>query len=125
MNQQQKDLMNKAQESLNAAKLLKENNYFDYAVSRAYYAMFYIAEAFLEGENQKFSSHAAVISAFGRDFAKSGKVPQNFHRSLIDAQTLRQISDYGKFQAISKQQAEQQIINAEKFIEYALKNLDE
>lgn len=124
MNLQQQTLINKAQESLNAAKLLKDNNYFDYAVSRAYYAMFYIAEAFLEGENKHFSSHAAVISSFGRDFAKLGKVPQDFHRILIDAQALRQISDYGKFQAISKQQAEQQIINAEIFIDYALKHLE-
>lgn len=123
MNLQQQNLLNKAQESLNAAKLLKTNNYFDYAVSRAYYTMFYIAEAFLEGEQQQFSSHAAVISAFGRDLAKSGKVPQDFHRFLIDAQALRQISDYGKFQSISEQQAQQQIINAEKFINYALKNL--
>jgi uncharacterized protein (UPF0332 family) len=97
MTSQQQDLISKAQESLNAAKLLKANHYFEYAVSRAYYAMFYIAEAFLEGENKQFSSHAAVISAFGRDFANLGKVPQDFHRTLIDAQTLRQISDYGKF----------------------------
>jgi uncharacterized protein (UPF0332 family) len=123
MNPQQQDLFNKAQESLNAARLLKDNNYFDYAVSRAYYAMFYIAEAYLEGESQQFSSHAAVISSFGRDFAKSGKVPKEFHRFLIDAQALRQTSDYGKFQTISEQQAQQQIINAEKIINYAVKNL--
>jgi uncharacterized protein (UPF0332 family) len=123
MNSQQQTLMSKAQESLNAAILLKDNNYFDYAVSRAYYAMFYIAEAFLEGENKQFSSHAAVISSFGRDFARLGKVPQDFHRIIIDAQALRQMSDYGKFQAISKQQAEQQIVNAERFIDYALKHL--
>ncbi|MDJ0731425.1 MAG: hypothetical protein QNJ33_15685 [Crocosphaera sp.] len=51
------------------------------------------------------------------------KAPQDFHRILIDAQALRQISDYGKFQAISKQQAEQQVINAERFIDYALKHI--
>ena len=123
MNPQQQDLLNKAQESLNAARLLKDNNYFDYAVSRAYYAMFYIAEAYLEGESQQFSSHAAVISSFGRDFAKPGKVPKEFHRFLIDAQALRQTSDYGKFQTISEQQAQQQIINAEKIINYAVKHL--
>ncbi|MCY7334007.1 MAG: HEPN domain-containing protein [Pseudanabaena sp. CAN_BIN31] len=123
MNPQQQDLLNKAQESLNAAKLLKDNNYFDYAISRAYYAMFYIAEAYLEGESQQFSSHAAVISSFGRNFAKSGKVPREFHRFLIDAQALRQTSDYGKFQTISEQQAQQQIINTEKIIDYAIENL--
>lgn len=124
MTPQQQNLLNKAQESLEAAKLLKANNYFDYAVSRAYYGMFYVAEAFLEGENQQFSSHAAVISTFGRDFAKLGKVPQEFHRILIDAQSLRQISDYGKFQSISEKQAYQQIINAEKFINHGVSNLE-
>lgn len=124
MTPQQQALINKAQESIDAAKLLQANNYFDIAVSRSYYAMFYIAEAFLEGESKKFSSHAAVISAFGRDFARLGKVPQDFHRLLIDAQTLRQIGDYGKFQAISLHQVSQQIMNAERFIDYALKNID-
>ena len=123
MNPQQRDLLNKAQESLNAAKLLKNNDYFDYAVSRAYYAMFYIAEAYLEGENQQFSSHAAVISSFGKNFAKLGTVPQEFHRFLIDAQALRQTSDYGKFQTISEQQANQQIQNAEEFVNFALTNI--
>ena len=123
MNLQQQDLLSKAQESLEAAKLLRENKYFDYAVSRAYYAMFYIAEAYLESEDEQFSSHAAVISNFGRNFAKLGKVPIEFHRFLIDGQALRQTSDYGKFQTISEQQARQQIINAERFIEFALENL--
>ncbi len=39
----------KAQDSLRAAKLLEENELIDFAASRAYYAMFYVAEAFLIG----------------------------------------------------------------------------
>ncbi len=116
MNSQQRNLISKAVESLEAAKLLQDNQYFDYAVSRAYYTMFYLAEALLEEEAKNFSSHAAVISAFGRDFAKLGKVPREFHRFLIDAQSLRQTGDYGKFQAISEYQANQQIEHAEQFL---------
>ena len=40
-------LVKKAQESLRAAKLLAEDELYDFAALRAYYAMFYIAEAFL------------------------------------------------------------------------------
>jgi len=70
-------------------ELLERSNGFpDYAASRAYYAMFYIAEAFLDGEGMSFSSHAAVIGAFGREFARTGRVPAEFHRFLIDAQDL-------------------------------------
>ncbi|MEG3881707.1 HEPN domain-containing protein [Microcoleus sp. herbarium7] len=60
-------LLTKAGESLRAAKLLAANTLPDFAASRAYYTMFYVAEAFLLGEGLTFSSHAAVISAFGRD----------------------------------------------------------
>lgn len=68
---EQFDLLLKASQSVSAAKVLLENNYPDYAASRAYYGMFYIAQAFLIGEDMSFSSHAGVISAFGRDFART------------------------------------------------------
>ncbi len=121
---EQFDLLLKATQSVSAAKVLLENNYPDYAASRAYYGMFYIAQAFLIGENMSFSSHAGVISAFGRDFARTGKVPIEFHRFLIDAQDLRNTGDYGLLNAVSLEQANEQIINAEKFIQLAENLID-
>jgi len=75
------------------------------ATSRAYYSMFYIAEAFLEGEGLSCSKYAAVIVAFGREFAKPRRVPQNFHRFLIEAQELRTTGDYGQLNAVTDDQA--------------------
>ncbi|BAU15882.1 hypothetical protein LEP3755_64480 (plasmid) [Leptolyngbya sp. NIES-3755] len=40
-----------------------------------------------------FSSHAAVISAFGQHLARPGKVPTELHRQLIDAQAQRTRAD--------------------------------
>lgn len=94
MTDEQRKLLLKAQQSLEAAKLLLTNYYPDYATSRAYYTMFYIAEVFLEGEGLCFSKHSAVIAAFGREFAKSQRVPPDFHRFLIEAQELRTAGDY-------------------------------
>ena len=37
--------------------------------------MFYVAEALLDQEGLSFSSHAAVVSAFGQYLARPGKVP--------------------------------------------------
>lgn len=81
--------------------------------------MFYIAEAFLSGEGLSFSSHAAVIGAFGREFARTNRVPVEFHRFLIDAQDLRNAGDYGQLNAVTAQQANEQIIRAEQFLELA------
>jgi HEPN domain len=75
LTEDQQELLEKACESLEAAKLLLKGAYPDFAASRAYYAMFYIAQALLEGEGLAFSRHSAVIAAFGQHFAHTGKVP--------------------------------------------------
>lgn len=120
MTNEQREFLLKAQQSLEASKLLLFNNYLDYATSRAYYSMFYIAEAFLEGEGLSFSKHSAVIAAFGREFAKPGRVSPEFHRFLIEAQELRTISDYGQFNAVTIDQATEQIDRAENFLAMAI-----
>jgi uncharacterized protein (UPF0332 family) len=116
MTESQNELLLKARQSISAAQVLLDNGYSDYAAARAYYAMFYIAEAFLEGEGLSFSKHSAVISAFGREFVKVGKVPTEYHRWLIKAQEIRTIGDYGGLNTITIEQAEEQIVNAEQFL---------
>lgn len=103
MTDEQQELLLKAQQSLDAAKLLLSQDFADYAISRAYYSMFYIAQAFLEGEGLAFSKHSAVISAFGREFAKTQRVPVEFHRYLIEAQALRTTGDYGQLNALTNE----------------------
>jgi uncharacterized protein (UPF0332 family) len=68
LTEDQRDYLAQAQARLAAARLLLSQGFAEDAVSRAYYAMFYAAESLLEGEGLKFSSHAAVISAFGTAF---------------------------------------------------------
>ena len=94
MTPEQKALLDKAGRSIEAAQSLTEQGFHDFAISRGYYAMFYIAEALLDNEGLSFSSHAAVVSAFGRYLAHAGKVPIEFHRYLIDAQAQRTLADY-------------------------------
>ncbi len=105
MTPEQASLLRKADESLQAAKLLANHSLPDFAASRAYYTMFYIAEACLLEDGLTFSSHAAVISAFGRDFARTGRVPIEFHRYLIDAQDKRNQGDYNIEPTITESQA--------------------
>ncbi|HHP7243546.1 MAG TPA: HEPN domain-containing protein [Elainellaceae cyanobacterium] len=120
MTDEQRELLLKAQQSLEAAKLLLNNNYTDYATSRAYYTMFYVAEAFLEGEGLSFSKHSAVISAFGREFVKSQRISTDFHRFLIEAQALRIAGDYGQPNAVTSEQAAEQIDRADQFVAIAI-----
>lgn len=124
MTPEQQALLEKSQRSMDAAKNLMERGFHDFAVSRAYYAMFYTAEALLDQEGLAFSSHAAVISAFGQYLVRPGKVPAQYHRQLIDAQAQRTRADYDPQPNLSQQDAEILISQAQDFLTTALQNLN-
>jgi uncharacterized protein (UPF0332 family) len=117
MNQPLSDLLNKAKQSLSAARLLYSQEYYDFAASRAYYAMFYVAEAMLLTKDLAYSSHAGVIGSFGREFAKPGLVDAKYHRYLLDAEDRRNVGDYGIGSSLSIPQVEQSLTWAEEFIQ--------
>ena len=119
MNPDIKALIHKAKKSLEAAISLTKDQYFDFAASRAYFTMFYIAEALLVAIGQSYSKHSAVISAFGREYAKTGKLDSKFHRWLIDAQDFRNIGDYGIEAHVSEDDAKLVCDWAQDFIESA------
>ncbi len=115
MTPEQLALLQKAKDSLHAARLLHANGQHGFAASRAYYAMFYLAEALLLREGLAFSKHAAVHAAFGERFAKTGVVPPEFHRYLIRALEVRHLGDYST-SPVSVADAEEQIARGEKFL---------
>jgi uncharacterized protein (UPF0332 family) len=119
MTEDQAELLLTARDSLKAAEVLLREGFPGFAASRAYYAMFYVAEAFLEGEGLSYSKHSAVIAAFGDKFAHAGKVPTEFHRFLLEAQEARHDGDYGPRNAVSPQQARERIRHAGRFLELA------
>lgn len=125
MKTEQEKLINKAKESLLASQILADNELYNFAGARAYYTMFYIAEAFLWAKSMSFSSHSAVISAFGREIAKKGIVPKEFHRYLIDAQDKRTQGDYSIDDEIQLSLNDVKILieQSKKFIEWAEKIL--
>ena len=113
------DRIQKACDSLRAAQLLLGEGLPDFAMSRAYYTMFYVAEAFLISRNFRFSSHSATISTFGREFIKPKKLPVEFHQFLLQAFQSRAIGDYGACGSIEIEEAQIHIERAQKFIDLA------
>ena len=67
-------LAKKGRRSLAASHRLYAQGDYDFAASRAYYAMFYLAEALLLSQGLSFSKHSAVIAGFGEHFVKRGDV---------------------------------------------------
>ena len=123
MKREVRSLLHKARRSLRAAGLLEGEGYLDFAASRLYYAMFYAAEALLLKQGLSFSSHSAVIAAFGREFAKTGTLDPKFHRYLLDAQDLRNVGDYGIDPDVTESQVYEMVRWAQEFLAMAEANL--
>jgi len=112
---EQQELVEKARDSLEAARLLHDHGHWGFAAARAYYTMFYMAEALLLGEGLSFSKHTAVHAAFGKRYAKTGTVPAALHKYLIQGMDLRHIGDYAT-SPVSEAQSEEQIARADEFL---------
>lgn len=117
MTTDQQTLLRKAEENIGAARVLIEQGYYDIAISRLYYAMFYCAEAVLLAESLSFSKHSAVIATFGQYFARTGRLPQELHRSLIEAQDMRNLSDYDLMAVLNQEAAVAQLTKARVFLQ--------
>ncbi len=122
MIQEQKELLEKASESLQAAKMLYDQGFYSFAASRAYYSMFYLAEAMLLSEGLSFSKHSTVHSAFGERLIKNGKVEPKYHRYLITGMEVRHGADYDTI-SLTAEESITQISRAEEFQEMTEKFL--
>ena len=60
MKPEMEKLLAKASRAIDAAKLLLQAGDADFAAGRAYYVMFYVAEALLAEKGRQFRRHSAV-----------------------------------------------------------------
>lgn len=115
------ELLERAKMSQKAAANLLRDGFANFAASRAYYSMFYVAQALLLSKGLSFSSHSAVIAAFGKEFAKTRLLNPEFHRLLMDAQDKRNIGDYGIIGGIEDNDAQEILDWSKKFLKAAEK----
>src|SRR5687768_12729382 len=100
----------KADEKLSVAGRLVASSDYEDAISRAYYAAFYAAQALLLSENLSSRSHGGLVSLVGLHFVKTGKLDKKFGRYLSNLMEDRQQSDYNLFSGLGKEDAEQALI---------------
>lgn len=110
-------LIRKSKRFIKTADVLINEGDFDSSISRSYYAMFYSVQALLLTKNLSFSSHKGVISAFGEHFIKTNIFPREMSREINRAFEKRQIGDYDYSLVLSKEEAEEILKQARKFID--------
>ncbi len=106
----------RGREELEVARVLAENGFGSQAVSRAYYAAFYAAEAALLALGETRSKHSGVISAFGRLVVAGGGLDTEIGDSLRSLFRRRGEADYGG-RPVPTVEAESAIQDAERLVD--------
>lgn len=83
-----------AEKTYEAAKVLAGSNFWNSAVNRLYYSVFYAVNALLVLNGFQTKTHAARKSFFSLHFIKSGKFDKKFGRLYSELFDWRQKGDY-------------------------------
>jgi uncharacterized protein (UPF0332 family) len=125
LKEQIKAIMKKAKRSIKAAKGLIEDEDYDFASSRLYYALFYAMEAVLLTGNISSSKHSGVIGQFNQFYIKEEIFPKNFSKIISRLFRERQEGDYGFYVDISEEEILKDVKSAELFLKKINKYLKE
>jgi uncharacterized protein (UPF0332 family) len=117
-------ILEKASRSVEAAERLTKYGGAEFAVGRAYYAMFYCAQALLHEKELQFRKHTGVHRAFSQHFVKSGLIDKKYHRWLVAAFGKRITGDYGIESDLTAEDAEVLINQAHEFLKAATEFLE-
>jgi len=120
MNEETKELIKyrieRAEESLDSAKVLFNNGKLYSSVNRIYYAMFYSVISLLLTKGLSSSKHSGVMSLFFKEFVNKGLVEKDLGRFYADVFDLRMKSDYKIPSKINKEQVGQWLKKADEFV---------
>ena len=114
----------RAKDCLNSARVLLAADDYKGAANRSYYAVFHAMRSVLAFDEIDLKHHSGIVSEFRRLYIKTGVLDKSLSPIITVLFDIRQESDYDDFFVISKAEVEEQIANAEIFLNEIQKYLD-
>jgi len=112
----------RANESLDEARILSQSNHWNTVVNRLYYAVFYAVNALLVKFKLNSFSHSGTKTVFNQEFIKSGKLDREHGKLYNNLFSKRHEGDYQDFQIFDEKTISPLIIKVEDFI-HAIESL--
>lgn len=107
----------RAEESLDDAYILAQNNKWNTVANRLYYSCFYAVSALLLKHNIETKTHDGTRTQFGLLFIKPGLIDKKFGKLYSKLFDYRQKGDYGDLYDFDKETIEPLIVTVKEFIE--------
>ena len=106
----------KSKNDFEASKIMLVNKLYSQSLNRSYYSIFHAVRAILAFDQFDSKKHSGIIAYFNQNFIVTNKFEKQFAKIIMGAEKIRNKSDYNDFYIASREDAEIQIENAEKFI---------
>ena len=116
--------INQAKEELNAGKLLYKEKYYKSANNRAYYSIFHAIRAILALEPIDFKKHKDVLAYFNQNYVNKEIFPKQLGKRIIQANRMREDSDYDDEFVVKVEATEAQLKTAEELIDLVEKYIE-
>ena len=117
--------MDRAHEMLDAAAHNIAGSFYGSGINRAYYAIFYSANALLLTRGISRSKHSGVIAAFRQYFVRSGLIESEYGDVYGRVMDDRHLSDYDVEVSIDPERARADLADAQRFVERVDRYLQE
>ena len=108
--------MERAKEMLIASEENLNIEQYRTSLNRSYYAIFHAMRAVNILEGYDSSKHSGVIAYFTQTFLKTERLDRGLSKIIKEASYLREKSDYDDFYIASRDEAKNQLENAESFL---------
>ena len=108
----------RSSEELENAKAMLESGKFKLALNRSYYSIFHGMRAVNVLDEFDSSKHSGVIAHFNQYHVKTGDFPKEASRIIRTSSEMREHADYEDFFVASRQDAEEQVQNAQTFHDF-------
>ncbi len=118
-------LMLNAEETLQAAETLLNEGFLRDAMNRAYYGIFYAAEALLNEKDLRFKKHGSVHGSFSQYFVKTGLIDAKYHKLLTKSFGQRMLGDYDEVTKFTAEEVSEIVKQAWEFLAVAKKFLND
>ena len=86
------------------------------AINRAYYAMFYAANALLATKGIQRAKHSSALAAFRQEFVKPGLIEAEYSDSYGDAMDARHEADYTIDVRLTRNSTQDYLEDAQRFV---------
>lgn len=109
--------LTRAREMLSASKGNLEIGQYKTSLNRSYYAVFHAMRSANALKEFDSSKHSGVISFFTKEYLKTEILDRELADIIKDSSFCREKSDYDDFYVAGRAEAEEQLKNAEYFVQ--------